>query len=141
MTQPPGTQPPGAQSWGGPTGQLVLNLKSTWGSRAMIRPQLWINGQPAPATWGRNELTVVPGQLQVEVSCIYMWEYGRAVDTVPVAPNSRVEVFYSAPYFTFLSGRIGPVTQPRRGGVALVIVLILLGIAVVLAVIGAILGS
>lgn len=107
----------------------------------MISPQLLINGHPAPVRWGRNELTVFPGQLRVEVTCTYLWEYGRAVDTVPVAPNSRVEVFYSAPYFTFLPGRIGPVQQPRRGGIALVILLILLGIAVVLVILGAVFGS
>jgi len=135
------TELPGTPSWTGPTGQLVLHLKSTWGSRAMISPRLWINGQPAPVRWGRNELTVFPGSLRVEIICTYMWEYGRAADTVPVAPNSRVEVFYSAPFFTFLSGRIGPVPQPQRGRVALLVLLILLGLVVVLVVALAITGS
>ena len=138
------TEPSGIPAWTGPTGQtgqLVLNLKGTWGSRGRISPQLRINGQPAPVQWGRNELAVVAGQLQVEVVCTYLWDYGRAADTVPVAPGSQVEVFYSAPYFTFLSGRIGPVPQPQRGGVALVVLLVVLGLAVVLAIVGAVLGS
>jgi hypothetical protein len=135
------TQPSGPQSWPAPTGQLVLNLESTWGSRSMITPQLRINGQAAPVRWGLNEIPVFPGRLDVEITCTYLWEYGRARDTVPVNPDSRVEVYYAAPYFTFLSGRIGPVPQLHRGKLALWLLLIGLAIVVLLVIIGAIAGS
>lgn len=117
---------------------MIVNLKGTWGSRAMISPQLSINGQPVPVKWGRNEITVFPGQLQVEVTATYMWTYGRATDTIPVAPNSRVEVYYSAPFFTFLSGRIGPVPQPQRGKIALWVVFVVAALLIVFIIVAAV---
>lgn len=137
MTQP--FQPQGPQpSFQGPTGQLVLNLKKPWGSLGMVTPRVLIDGYPAAVSWGRNEFTAPAGPRRIECSTTYMWDYGRAVDTVPVQPNSRVEVYYAPPMMTFLGGRIGPVEQKRPGAVVLIVVLAVLVLVIVLAVIAAI---
>lgn len=135
------TSPSGFQAWNGPTGMLVLNLKKPWGSMGMISPIATIDGYPARVTWGRNEFPAPAGPRRVQLSCTYMWEFGRASDIVPVEPNSRVEVFYAPPMLTFLRGRIGPVEQKRPGVVPLVVLLALIALMVVLVIIGAVLDS
>lgn len=140
MSQPP-QQPETRQAFAGPTGQLVLNLKKPWGAVGMIRPRVLIDGYVAGVQWGRNEFTALAGLRRVECSAEYLWEYGRAIDNVPVQPGSRVEVYYAPPMLTFLGGSIGPVEQKRRGAVVLIVVLAVLVIMLVLAILGAVLDS
>ena len=132
------TQPPASQPFNGPTGVLVLNLKKPWGSMGMITPLATIDGYPAQVQWGHNEFTAPAGPRQVQLSCTYMWEYGRASDTVPVQPSSRVEVFYAPPMLTFMRGRVGPVEQQRPGRIGVIAILVVLLIVAALIVFGAI---
>ncbi|HEY9292616.1 MAG TPA: hypothetical protein VIP98_15140 [Microlunatus sp.] len=130
----PGQQP-------GPTGQLILQLRRPWGSMGMITPSVRIDGFPATVQWGRNEFTVPAGPRRVEASASYLWQYGRASDTVPVQPGRQVEVHYTPPVFTMMSGRIGPTPMPAGGKPVLIGLLVVLGLAVLLIILGVVLSS
>ena len=134
----PGQPMPGQQQ--GPTGQLVLHLRKPWGSMGMITPKIRIDGFPAAAQWGRNQFTAPAGSRRVEISVSYLWEYGRASDDVPVQPGHEVEVYYAPPVFTLMSGRIGPAPMPAGGKPVLIVLLVVLALAVVLIIVGAVLS-
>ena len=126
-------QPPGA---GGPTGELVLNLRKPFGAMGMISPVVAIDGYPAGSTWGRNSFRVPAGVRQVDVAQTYLWTYGRASQPVDVQPGRSSEVFYSGPTVTFgFGGAIGPGPQKRPGtglliGVLVVVAALLLTVVV-----------
>lgn len=128
----PGQAPQGQPGFGGPTGQLVLEMKKPWGSMGMTSAAGRIDGYPASVTWGHNEFTVPAGTRRVDLRAQYLWEYGRAAETVTVQPGQRVELYYTPPAFTFLSGRIGPTPQPVRGRTAAITVFVLLGVIILL---------
>ena len=136
---PQAEQAPQAHGAGGPTGELVLNLRKPFGAMGMISPVVTIDGYPAGSTWGRNSFRVPAGVRQVEVAQTYLWTYGRASQPVDVQPGSSSEIFYSGPTITFgFGGAIGAEPQKRPGtGVLiglLVFVVALLLMVVVLAV-------
>jgi len=130
---------PGAYGAGGPTGELVLNLRKPFGAMGMISPIVTIDGYPAGSTWGRNSFRVPAGVRQVDVAQSYLWTYGRASQPVNVEPGSTSEIFYSGPTLTFgFGGAIGSEPQKRPGtglfiGI-MVFVAVLLLLVVVLAV-------
>ncbi|HEY5822548.1 MAG TPA: hypothetical protein VIT20_11270 [Propionibacteriaceae bacterium] len=123
MSQPYPNQPnqpnqqPGGQA---PMGQLVLKLRKPFGlgSATMMTPTVTIDGYPAPVRWGQNAFPVVPGHHQLSAATTYLWRFGAAEQAVDVAPGQSVEVHYSGPLITFMSGRIGFEEQPRPGLVA-----------------------
>lgn len=136
---PQGQQAPGAYGAGGPTGELVLNLRKPFGAMGMISPIVTIDGYPAGSTWGRNSFRVPAGVRQVDVAQSYLWTYGRASQPVNVEPGSTSEIFYSGPTVTFgMGGAIGTEPQKRPGARLLiglmVFVVALLLLVVVLAV-------
>ena len=107
---------PGAYGAGGPTGELVLNLRKPFGAMGMISPIVTIDGYPAGSTWGRNSFRVPAGVRQVDVAQSYLWTYGRASQPVNVEPGSTSEIFYSGPMATFgFGGAIGSEPQKRPG--------------------------
>ena len=138
--QPPQQQP--QPFGGGPTGELVLNLRKPFGAMGMINPVVAIDGHPAGATWGRNTFQVPAGVRQVDVAQTYMWTYGRASQPVNVAPGSTNEVFYSGPMATFgFGGAIGPEPQRRPGTGLFIGLMVFLVVVVLLAVLAGVVGS
>ena len=111
--------PPQAQPQpvgGGPTGELVLNLRKPFGAMGMISPVVSIDGFPAGSSWGRNSFRVPAGTRQVDVAQTYLWTYGRATQPVNVEPGGTSEIFYSGPMATFgFGGAIGSSPQKRPG--------------------------
>ncbi|SDT34909.1 hypothetical protein [Microlunatus soli] len=126
--------PQGQPGFGGPTGQLVLELRKPWGSMGMVSAIGKIDGYPVAVSWGHNEITVPAGMRQIDIRTQYLWEYGRAAEAVTVQPGQRVELHYSPPAITFLSGRIGPTPQPVRGKTAAITIFVLIGVILVLSV-------
>jgi hypothetical protein len=111
-TPPPFGQQPQAYG-GGPTGELVVNLRRPFGAMGMISPVLTIDGYAAGSTWGRNVFQVPAGVRRVDVAQSYLWTYGRASHPVNVEPGRTSEIFYSGPMATFgFGGAIG--TEPQR---------------------------
>lgn len=124
-----------------PPGQLVLIPRKPpgWLAASMMTPQVKIDGYPAPARWEPSVYPIVPGRHRIEASTTYMWEYGRASQDVEIGPGQTVEVHYSPPAVTFLGGRMGFEQQPRRGllalwlilgGVLLILLLVVVGVIV-----------
>ena len=120
---------------GGPTGELVINLRKPFGAMGMITPVVTIDGYPAGATWGRNSFRVPAGVRQVDVAQSYLWTYGRASHPVSVQPGTTSEIHYSGPLLTFgFGGAIG--TEPqRRPGTGLFIGLMVFVVALLLLVV------
>ncbi len=125
----------------GPTGVVVLQLRKPWGSMGLITPVVRFDGYPVPAGWGRTEIVAPAGVRQVSVACRYWWQYGFAQDPVPVRPGEHVEVHYSPPLLTFIGGRIGPQQQPRPGVVGFAVAMGVLALALLVGILGAVLGS
>ena len=94
-----------------------------WGSAAMITPKLTIDGYPVPVRWQTNVYPVLPGRRHVVAEASYLWTFGRAEADADVPPGQTVELHYSSPVITFLRGSIGPTEQPRRGALALALLL------------------
>jgi hypothetical protein len=137
------SQPPFPPQQPYPPGQLVLNLRkpSGWGSASMMTPQVKIDGFPAPVRWEQNAFPVVPGRHQVEAATTYLWQFGHASLPVDIAPGQSVEVHYSSPLITFMSGRMGFEPQPRPGAVAMWAILAAVVLIIVFVVVVVILGS
>ena len=117
------------------TGRLRLTMRKsalTWG--ALLTPQVRVNGQPIGARWGENVYDLWAGPNTVEVSCQYLWTFGRAAAQVAVAEGQEQQLFYAMPVFTFLPGRMGTVPQRLPGAVALWTVVGILGAGMLLAV-------
>src|SRR6476661_4549023 len=94
------------------TGRLRLTMQKsrlTWG--ALLTPQVRVNGHPIAARWGENVYDLWAGPNALDVSCQYMWTYGKASGQVTVAEGQEQHLFYAPPAFTFMRGRIGPTRQ------------------------------
>jgi hypothetical protein len=117
--QQPQPQNPYAQQ-AYPQGQLILNLRKPFGlwSSALISPVVKIDGYPADARWEQNSYPVPAGHRQIEVASNYLWQYGQATMGVDVTPGQAVEVHYSGPMMTMMSGKMGFSPQPRPGMLA-----------------------
>ncbi|GAB2593148.1 hypothetical protein [Microlunatus antarcticus] len=139
--QPPSPQPQ-VQPYGGPVGELVLNLRKPFGAMGMITPIVTIDGHPAGAAWGRNSFSVPAGVRQVDVAQSYMWTYGRASHPVNVTPGGTSEVFYSGPLLTFgLGGAMGPEPQKRPGRGILVGLLVFVFLVLLIGVLAVVVGN
>jgi hypothetical protein len=133
-------QPPPPAYGGGPTGELVLNLRKPFGAMGMISPAVTIDGFPARSSWGRNSFQVPAGVRQVDIAQTYLWTYGRASQPVTVAPGSISEIFYAGPMATIgMGGAIGTEPQKRPGTglfiglmafVAVLLLLVIVAVAV-----------
>ena len=102
------------------TGRLRLTLQKsrlTWG--ALLTPQVRVNGHPIAARWGENVYDLWAGPNALDVSCQYMWTYGKASGQVTLAEGQEERLFYAPPMFTFMRGRIGPERQRMPGLVAM----------------------
>jgi len=143
QTQQPGQPNQQPQPYGGgPTGELVLNLRKPFGAMGMITPVVAIDGHPAGATWGRNAFQVPAGVRQVDVAQTYMWTYGRASTPVNVAPGRVSEIFYSGPMATFgFGGAIGTEPQRRPGTRLFIGLMVFLVVVVLLAVLAGVVGN
>ena len=139
--QQPGPQQPPPYA-GGPTGELVINLRKPFGAMGMISPTVSIDGHPATASWGRNAFRVPAGVRQVDVAQTYLWTYGRASHPVNVAPGATSEVFYSGPMATFgFGGAMGAEPQRRPGTSLFIGLMVLLLLLVLLVVVSVVVGS
>lgn len=58
-----------------------------------------------------------------------------------VFPGQSSVLDYTPPWLTFISGRIGPTAQPRRGAAVLWVLLAILTLLVVAVIVSATLGS
>lgn len=125
----------GAPGPGGPTGQLVLELRKPWGSVGMIRAIGKIDGYPVAVNWGHNEITVPAGARNVDIRAQYLWEYGRADQTVTVEPGRSVQLHYTPPAFTMMGGRLAASPQPVPGKTAAIVLFSLLGLIILLCII------
>lgn len=127
---------------GGPTGELVLNLRKPFGAMGMISPVVTIDGYPAGSSWGRNAFQVPAGVRQIDVAQTYLWTYGRASHPVDVEPGRTSEIFYSGPTVTFgLGGAIGTEPQRRPGSRLLIGLLVVVALMLVLIVLAVAVGS
>ena len=139
---PPQAQPQTQPYGGGPTGELVINLRRPFGAMGMISPVVTIDGQTAPCRWGRNSFQAPAGVRQVDVAQTYLWTYGRASMPVNVVAGSTSEVFYSGPMATFgLGGAIGTEPQRRPGTRIFIGLMVLVALVVLLAVVAVVAGS
>ncbi|WP_375424521.1 hypothetical protein [uncultured Friedmanniella sp.] len=120
---------------------LVLDLRKPFGGIGLINPVVAIDGYPAQAVWGPNFYPAPVGRRHVRVSTRYLWEYGAAETDVDVYPGQTAVVHYTPPWLTFVSGRIGPTPQPRRGAVLVGVMLVVVVLLVVLSIVGASMGS
>lgn len=114
--QPYAPQPQPQPFGGGPTGELVVNLRKPFGGAGWVSPVLAIDGYPAAAAWGRNVFPAPVGVRRVDVASSYLWTFGRASMPVTVEAGRSVEVHYTGPMWTFgMPGRMGPEPQKRAG--------------------------
>lgn len=133
MSQQPPPPPPA------PPGYLRLRLQ---GSRALnlIAPSVQIDGYPVAATYGENVYPIPPGRHAVACHGQWMWRFGHAMQPFDVAPGQEVDIYYAAPAFVFLSGRIGFAKQKVAGSgvlLALAVLIVLVPVAAIIAVIAA----
>ncbi|MGI3784120.1 MAG: hypothetical protein ACRYG2_25440 [Janthinobacterium lividum] len=130
--QQPQPQPYG----GGPTGELVINLRKPFGAMGMISPVVTIDGHPAGSGWGRNSFRVPAGVRQIDVAQSYLWTYGRASKPVDVQPGGTSEIFYSGPMATFgFGGAIGEAPQRRPGTGLFIGLMVFVGVLLLLVVV------
>lgn len=150
----PGQQPPSHQPYqqpyqqqpqpygGGPTGELVINLRKPFGAMGMISPVVTIDGHPAGSSWGRNAFQVPAGVRQIDVAQTYLWTYGRASHPVNVEPRRTSEIFYSGPMATFgFGGAIGTEPQRRPGTGLFIGLTVFLFVLLLLVVLAVVIGS
>ena len=76
---------------------------------------LTIDGTAVPISWGTSEIHLPAGHHRLAVRVSFWRDFGRAAYAVDLLPNHPVDVHYSPPVLTFLSGRMGTVRQPRPG--------------------------
>ncbi|GAA2094866.1 hypothetical protein GCM10009841_05630 [Microlunatus panaciterrae] len=105
------------QTGAGGQGRLVINLRKPMGigSAAMLTPTIKIDGFPARCHWEQNVFDVPAGHRHVLCEVTYMWAYGQAQTTVPVAPGQTVELYYASPMVSFGAGNLGFEPQQRPG--------------------------
>ncbi len=137
----PSPEPQPAQQQGGPTGELVINLRKPVGAMGMISPLVTIDGHPAPSSWGRNSFVVPAGSHQVDVAQSYLWTYGRAALGVGVAPGTSVDVYYAGPMATFMRGAIGLAPQRRPAQGFFIGILVFVAVVLLIGVLAAVLGN
>lgn len=111
VTAQPPPPPPAPQ----PTGWIALTIQGSVLTSNVVTPSVRLNGYPVGARYGENLLPVPPGPWQIDVSCPWMWSYGRAALDCQVAEGQTVPVFYAPPYHAMSRGAIGHTPQSRRG--------------------------
>jgi hypothetical protein len=127
----PGSAPRARWPYPAPAASALLSLdlgrprlsNRNWG--AYTHPQLLLDGQPAPARWGYNELTVPPGRHLLAVSAVGRFATGEQSSIVFDAyPGQRLAIFYAASSFQSGQGAIGfaPVASPGRNRMLLIII-------------------
>ena len=140
----PQPQPGQQQTYGGgPTGELVINLRRPFGAMGMISPVVTIDGFPAASSWGRNSFVVPAGVRQVTVAQSYLWTYGQAAQPVSVQPGRTSEIFYSGPMVASatIGGAIGSEPQKRPGSAVFIGLMVFLGVLLLLVLFAVIVGN
>ena len=138
----PGPAPVPYDAPAAPPAYLDLTVQGTAGWTAWIAPQVYVNGWVLPQRFGRSTVPVPPGHVRVDVVVQWTKKFGRASLDLQMAPGQVVPVFYATPYHVFAKGAIGHVKQRRPGLLGILLPLVVLvGIVVAAAVIGATAGS
>ena len=114
--QPVGYGQPATQDASGVApAYLDLTVQGSVMTRSFVPPNVWVNGRPLHAEYGRRLVPVPAGPVRVNAQASWMRTYGQAELAFTAAPGQTVPVFYAAPMHQFTTGAMGHVQQKHKG--------------------------